>query len=456
MGAGESKIINKTTGKNITKQFNKNKLANIKSGVNINNESGKKYKIVKCNKNYLEKIKNLNKKFTNQIKIILLLNFNIILKNDKEIKTEFEKIKTEFDKIEKKNVNSELEKQIGKIETIFSTKLTDNQKKILLIINNINDKYLDFYEKLYEEYEVLPDLLKKRLNPPFDKDIIREWIYNNNNISNTINDNDIENTKILFNTFDFKNRVLIVNKLFINYINFEIFKSLVEDIKIQIHRRNLISIDSIEKFSSKINYIMNDNTNIDELIKENNTEKILLFSKIFQYLMLIGKEGNRKSIKNSALKSIGFNKKHSKNTIQKRIDVLKNLAKNNINIQSEINKYGKILLENSMNQKLNQTKKNKIKKYVNQINVQRKPAIELIGFTKNHSKKKIQKRIDDLKNLAKNDRSILSEINKSKKILINNNITQQLEKLNNNNERKLKGYINNLKKTKINNSESNK
>ena len=187
---GNTVVKNKTTGDNITRKFNKNKLASIKVGNTITNNKRINYKIVECNKksngksngkskNYA-KIFNQNKTLNNikgkplYKQVIILYNFNLLFEYNPKLKelfdsivintSDYDKIPKKITKLAKKNnegkYSGNLEKMYIILLELYNSKEAVNgiedseQKKIvkefLALLNEEYGQFDNIYKSYYE------------------------------------------------------------------------------------------------------------------------------------------------------------------------------------------------------------------------------------------------------------------------------------------------------------------
>ncbi len=179
MGAGESKIKNKSTGENISNKFNKNKLSSIKVGNKITNKNDKEYTIIECNKKSNEKSngnsknyakifnqnKSLNNKNGNPLykQAVILYNFNLLFEYNPKLKELFDSININVDdykipkKIKKLSKKNSEGKYSGNLEKMYILLLElYNSKEAVNGIKDSEQKKIvkEFLALLNDEYEV--------------------------------------------------------------------------------------------------------------------------------------------------------------------------------------------------------------------------------------------------------------------------------------------------------------
>jgi hypothetical protein len=173
MGAGKSKIKNKSTGENITNQFNKNKLSSVGIGsviTTINKNTPKEYKIIECNKksngksngkfkNYV-KIFNQNKNLNNKKgdplykQVIILYNFNLLFDYNPKLKELFDSIDIDINNF-----------KIPEYITIISQKNSEGKYS-----GNLAKMYIILLE-LYSSKEAV-----ENIKDPKQKEIVKEFL----------------------------------------------------------------------------------------------------------------------------------------------------------------------------------------------------------------------------------------------------------------------------------------
>jgi hypothetical protein len=187
---GNTVVKNKSTGDNITNQFNKNKLSSIKVGNKITSKNNKEYTIVDCNeKSYGNSLKNMRKSM-GKMGTSMTSNKTMELANNKK-KNSVKITKEDIENVEnlfklndtvKFPLYGNFEKNIGSL----SKQEYPYLRKIIADIYNknfkgfnqtIDEKFKKIYLKYYKNKE---DILKEKPN----EQRINNQPKNNNNVTN--------------------------------------------------------------------------------------------------------------------------------------------------------------------------------------------------------------------------------------------------------------------------------